>query len=215
MTIISPSILSADFLNLGKDIQMINNSTAEWIHFDVMDGVFVPNISYGIPILEQVRKVTNKILDVHLMIVQPEKYIDTFYQAGADILVVHYEACTHLHRTIQQIKEKGMRAGVAINPHTPISMIEDIIGDLDLVLLMSVNPGYGGQKFIEHSINKLKKLRKIIDSNNYSCLIEIDGGVNLAIGKQLVEAGADILVAGSYVFNSSDPTKTIEELQLL
>ena len=214
-TIISPSLLSADFLNLGKDVEMVNQSQADWFHLDIMDGVFVPNISYGLPIVSQIKKMATKPLDVHLMIVQPERYVEAFHKAGADILTVHFEASTHLHRTVQHIKSLGMKAGVALNPHTPISQLEDIIQDLDLVLLMSVNPGFGGQSFITHTLKKAKQLRKLIEDTHSSCLMEVDGGVNLETGKQLIEAGADALVAGSFVFQSPDPTLTIQQLKEL
>lgn len=214
-TIISPSLLSADFLNLGKDVEMLNNSTADWFHLDIMDGVFVPNISYGLPIIEQINKKAEKPLDVHLMIIDPDRYVERFAKAGADYLTVHYEACTHLHRTIQNIKANGMKAGVSLNPHTPIAVLEDIITDLDLVLLMSVNPGFGGQSFIENTINKTSKLKELIKEKNSKALIEIDGGVNLETGKRLLDAGADALVAGSFVFGSNNPTETISELKKL
>lgn len=213
--IISPSVLSADFLNLGRDIEMINKSDAEWIHLDIMDGVFVPNISYGFPIISHIKKATNKVLDVHLMIVEPERYIKNFYNAGADILTVHYEASKHLHRTIQEIKSYGMKAGVAINPHTPVSVLEDIIYDLDLVLVMSVNPGFGGQSFIHRSIAKIYNLRRMIDTAGSRAVIEVDGGVNLHTGKQLKDAGTNVLVAGSFIFNSNNPTETISKLYRL
>lgn len=210
---ISPSILSADFNSLGKDIQMINESEADWIHFDVMDGVFVPNISFGLPVIEHVKKVAAKPLDVHLMIVNPDQYIKPFRKAGADILTVHYEACNHLHRTIGAIHEEGMKAGVCLNPHTPIHLLEDIISDLDLVLLMSVNPGFGGQKFIRNILNKVVQLRRLIAAKQSKALIEIDGGVNLETGKQLFDAGADVLVAGSFVFGAADPKLMIHQLK--
>lgn len=213
MPIVAPSILAADFGNLAKDIEMVNNSQAEWFHLDVMDGVFVPNISYGMPIIEKINSLTDKVLDVHLMIVDPDRYISTFKQVGADILTVHYEACTHLHRTIQAIKAEGMKAGVALNPHTPVSVLEDVINDLDLVLIMSVNPGFGGQKFIENTYNKVSKLKKMITEANANVIIEIDGGVGVQNASKLVEAGADALVAGSAVFNAEDPTEYIAELQ--
>lgn len=214
-TIVSPSMLSADFLNLGKDIDMVNESQADWIHLDIMDGVFVPNISYGMPIVSQIKKVAAKPLDVHLMIVQPERYIEDFRKAGADILTVHAEASTHLHRTIQQIKSCGMKAGVALNPHTPVSQLEDIIQEIDVVLIMSVNPGFGGQSFITHALEKVKKLKQLIESSHSKSLIEVDGGVNLETGQQLVAAGANALVAGSFVFKSAAPAKTIEALKEL
>lgn len=213
--IVSPSMLSADFLNLGKDVEMVNKSKADWIHLDIMDGVFVPNISYGLPIVAQIKKIAEKPLDVHLMIVQPERYIEEFKKAGADILTVHLEASTHLHRTLQQIKACGMKAGVALNPHTPINQLEDIIQDIDVVLIMSVNPGFGGQSFIEHALEKVKKLKQLIETTQSKTLIEIDGGVNLETGQQLVSAGADALVAGSFVFKSQDPQATIRELKEL
>ena len=213
MPIVAPSILAADFGNLAKDIEMVNNSQAEWFHLDVMDGVFVPNISYGMPIIEKINSLTDKVLDVHLMIVDPDRYISTFKQVGADILTVHYEACTHLHRTIQAIKAEGMKAGVALNPHTPISVLEDVINDLDLVLIMSVNPGFGGQKFIENTYNKVSKLKKMITEANANVIIEIDGGVGVQNASKLVEAGADALVAGSAVFNAENPTDYIAELK--
>ena len=213
MPIVAPSILAADFGNLAKDIEMVNNSQAEWFHLDVMDGVFVPNISYGMPIIEKINSLTDKVLDVHLMIVDPDRYISTFKQVGADILTVHYEACTHLHRTIQAIKVEGMKAGVALNPHTPVSVLEDVINDLDLVLIMSVNPGFGGQKFIENTYNKVSKLKKMITEANANVIIEIDGGVGVQNASKLVEAGADALVAGSAVFNAENPTDYIAELK--
>ncbi|WP_282630935.1 ribulose-phosphate 3-epimerase [Empedobacter sedimenti] len=213
MPIVAPSILAADFGNLAKDIEMVNNSQAEWFHLDVMDGVFVPNISYGMPIIEKINSLTNKVLDVHLMIVDPDRYISTFKQVGADILTVHYEACTHLHRTLQAIKAEGMKAGVALNPHTPVSVLEDVINDLDLVLIMSVNPGFGGQKFIENTYNKVSKLKKMITEAGADVIIEIDGGVGIHNASKLVEAGADALVAGSAVFNAENPTDYIAELK--
>ena len=213
--IVSPSLLSADFLHLSKDIEMVNQSQADWFHLDIMDGVFVPNISYGLPVVSQIKKLATKPLDVHLMIVQPERYVEAFHKAGADILTVHYEACTHLHRTIQQIKAAGMKAGVSLNPHTPVMLLEDVIRDIDVVLLMSVNPGFGGQSFIEQTINKVIKLKKLITDSNANTLIEIDGGVNFETGKRLVEAGADALVAGSFVFNSPDPEGNIKGLKEL
>ena len=213
--IVSPSLLSADFLHLSKDIEMVNRSQADWFHLDIMDGVFVPNISYGLPVVSQIKKMATKPLDVHLMIVQPERYVEAFHKAGADILTVHYEACTHLHRTIQQIKAQGMKAGVSLNPHTPVSLVEDVIEDIDVVLLMSVNPGFGGQSFIEQTINKVDKLKKLIMESNSHTLIEIDGGVNFETGKRLVNAGADALVAGSFVFNSPDPEANIKGLKEL
>ncbi len=213
--IVSPSLLSADFLHLSEDIEMVNNSEAEWFHIDVMDGVFVPNISYGMSIISQIRTQAKKPLDVHLMIVEPERYIGQFHQCGAEILTVHLEASTHLHRTIQQIKSYGMKAGVALNPHTSVQLLEDILPELDVVLLMSVNPGFGGQSFIEHSVDKVKKLRQLIQDTHSHALIEVDGGVNNETGKRLAEASADALVAGSFVFHSASPLETIKGLTQL
>jgi len=214
-TLISPSLLAADFMNLKADIEMVNKSQADWFHLDIMDGVFVPNISYGLPVVEQISKIANKPLDVHLMIIDPDRYIEAFKKAGADILTVHYEACTHLHRTIQNIHSHGMKAGVSLNPHTPISVLEDIIQDIDLVLLMSVNPGFGGQSFIENTYSKITRLKDLIAEKKADVIIEIDGGVNLDTGKILVEAGADALVAGSFVFGADDPNQTISDLKNL
>jgi ribulose-phosphate 3-epimerase len=214
-TLIAPSVLAADFANLQRDIEMINNSEADWFHIDIMDGVFVPNISFGMPVLEAITKHANKKLDVHLMIVDPDRYIKTFAQLGANILTVHYEACTHLHRTIQAIKAEGIKAGVALNPHTNIDLLEDCIQDIDMVCLMSVNPGFGGQSFIENTYDKIKKLKKLIDAKNTRTIIEIDGGVTDKNAVQLATAGADVLVAGNFVFRSDNPTQTIAELKLL
>lgn len=213
--LIAPSLLSADFLHLEDDIEMINNSEADWLHMDIMDGVFVPNISFGFPVLNAVKHILKKPMDVHLMIVEPQKFIDEVAEAGAYMMNVHYEACTHLHRTIGAIKEKGMKAGVTLNPHTPVSLLEDILQDLDMVLLMSVNPGFGGQAFIEHSVAKTACLREMILRKGSNTLIEVDGGVNLETGKKLVEAGADVLVAGNFVFRAPDPVKVIHELKTL
>nr|WP_298006663.1 ribulose-phosphate 3-epimerase [uncultured Flavobacterium sp.] len=212
-TIIAPSVLAADFANLQRDVEMINNSAADWFHIDIMDGVFVPNISFGMPVLAAIQKHAKKTIDVHLMIVDPDRYIDTFKALGADVLTVHYEACTHLHRSLQAIKAAGMKAGVAINPHTNVTLLEDVINDIDLVCIMSVNPGFGGQSFIENTYKKVKQLKDIISKNNASTLIEIDGGVTDKNAKALVEAGADVLVAGSFVFNAKDPLATIENLK--
>ncbi len=213
--LIAPSILSADFTRLGNDIAMINQSQADYIHCDVMDGVFVPNISFGIPVVKQVNKIAQKPLDVHLMIVEPDKYVEAFAKAGADIITVHYEACPHLHRSVQHIKSQGVKASVCLNPHTPVALLEDIINELDMVLLMSVNPGFGGQKFIENTCKKVEQLRDLINRNNAHCLIEVDGGVNLETGKKLVQAGANILVAGSFVFRSENPQQTIADMKRL
>ena len=210
--LIAPSVLAADFSNLQRDIEMINKSEADWFHIDIMDGVFVPNISFGMPVLRDIKKHAKKTLDVHLMIVNPDQYIETFASIGADILTVHYEACTHIHRTIQAIKSTGMKAGIALNPHSSVNQLKDIIKDIDLVCLMSVNPGFGGQSFIENTYNKIKELKELIQSSESSCQIEIDGGVTNKNAKKLVEAGANILVAGSYVFKSSNPSKTISKL---
>ena len=213
--IVSPSLLSADFGHLADDIAMLNRSEADWYHLDVMDGVFVPNISFGFPVMEAMAKLATKPLDVHLMMVQPEKFVTQVADLGAKIMNVHYEACTHLHRTVQQIKAAGMMAGVTLNPHTPVSLLEDIIGDLDLVMLMSVNPGFGGQKFIEHAVEKTRRLKQLIQANGASTLIEIDGGVNRTTGKLLADVGADVLVAGSAVFKAQDPEEEIRALKHL
>ena len=214
-TLVSPSLLSADFLHLDKDIEMINNSDSDYIHMDIMDGMFVPNISFGFPVLKAVGKACKKPMDVHYMIMHPENYIQQTADAGAEIMTVHYETCPHLHRTIQQIKQAGMKAGVAINPATPVSVLEDIVEDVDLVLIMSVNPGFGGQSFIENAISKVKRLRKLIDESNSHALIEVDGGVQNDTAPRLVEAGTDILVSGSYVFQSANPIETIRGLKVL
>lgn len=214
-TIISPSLLSANFLDLRKEVEMINGSEADWLHIDVMDGVFVPNISYGFPIMNAVGKICKKPLDVHLMIVHPENYIKQVADSGAFMMNVHYEACTHLHRTVQAIHDAGMKASVTLNPSTPVCMLEDIICDVDMALLMGVNPGFGGQKFIENTINKVKTLRQLIDSKGSKALIQVDGGVQADTAPRLVEAGADVLVSGSYVFKASDPVATIHDLKQL
>jgi len=211
--LIAPSVLAADFANLQRDIEMINTSEADWFHIDIMDGVFVPNISFGMPVLEAINKHAKKTIDVHLMIVDPDRYIKTFKDLGSDILTVHYEACTHLHRTLQAIKAEGMKAGVALNPHTNVALLEDVINDIDLVCIMSVNPGFGGQSFIENTYKKVKQLKEIITRNGASTLIEIDGGVTNKNAKQLAEAGADVLVAGSYVFKAADPIATVADLK--
>lgn len=211
--LIAPSLLAANFTRLGEDIQMVNQSMADWIHCDVMDGHFVPNISFGLPVIEQIKKIAEKPLDVHLMISDPDRYLERFKEAGADILTVHYEACPHLHRTVGAIRELGMKAGVALNPHTPVQMLIDIMRDVDMILLMTVNPGFGGQKFIQGSYKRLLTLRQMVNTLSPDCLIEVDGGVNLDTGKQLFLAGADVLVAGNFVFTSPDPKATIEALK--
>lgn len=213
--IIAPSVLASDFANLQSEIEMLNQSEAEWIHIDVMDGVFVPNISFGMPVIQAIKKHAKKTMDVHLMIVDPDRYISTFKSVGADILTVHYEACTHLHRTIQAIKNEGMKAGVALNPHTPISVLEDVIKDIDLVCLMSVNPGFGGQSFIENTYKKVIQLKHLIEQSGSEAKIEIDGGVTDQNAHKLVTAGADVLVAGSFVFKAKSPIDTIKNLKAL
>ncbi|MGI6520108.1 MAG: ribulose-phosphate 3-epimerase [Fermentimonas sp.] len=214
-TIVAPSLFAADFLNLERDIDMLNRSEADWIHLDVMDGVFVPNLSFGFALTGLLKKVTQKPLDTHLMIVQPEKFIDEVAATGSTFMNVHYEACPHLHRVVQQIRQKGMKPAVTLNPHTPVCVLEEILPELDMVLLMSVNPGFGGQQFIESSLEKVARLKEMIVRRGLSTLIEVDGGVNLETGKKLVEAGADVLVAGSYVFNADDPLRAIQALKAL
>lgn len=214
-TLVSPSLLAANFLDLRSDVEMINNSEADWLHLDIMDGMFVPNISFGFPVIEAVAKLCKKPLDVHYMIEKPERYIAKTASIGAMMMNVHYEACTHLHRTIQEIHNAGMKAGVTLNPSSPVSLLEDIIDDVDMVLLMSVNPGFGGQKFIENTIRKVKSLRKLIKESNSKALIEVDGGVQGETAPRLVEAGVNVLVSGSYVFKSNDPYKTIHDLKEL
>lgn len=213
--IIAPSLLAADFGNLQRDIEMVNQSEAQWFHVDIMDGVFVPNISFGMPVVSAISKHAKKTIDVHLMITQPDRYISEFAKLGANNLTVHYEACPHLHRTLQQIKNEGMTAGVALNPHTPIDLLKEIIKDIDLVLIMSVNPGFGGQRFIEHTYDKVKRLKQLITEQNATTLIEIDGGVTNKNAAKLIETGADILVAGSFVFKAESPIETIKDLKAL
>jgi len=211
--LVSPSLLAADFLNLGRDVEMVNNSLADWIHCDIMDGLFVPNISFGLPVVEHVRKIASKPLDVHLMIVDPDRYLTRFHDAGANILTVQYEACMHLQRTVTEIRKMGMKAGVAVNPHTPVTLLENTLPFIDMVLIMTVNPGFGGQSFIHESYNKISDLRKMIDKGGYDVLIEVDGGIDTTNAAQLVETGVDVLVAGNSVFNSTDPGETIRKLK--
>ncbi len=213
MALVAPSLLASDFLHLADECKMLNESEADWFHLDVMDGRFVPNISYGLPVIEQITSTTKKNCDVHLMILEPEKYAEDFKKAGANNLTVHYEACTHLHRNIEQIKQLGMTAGVALNPHTPVVLLQDVLQYLDLVLIMSVNPGFGGQQFIPHSLEKIQQLRRMIDEKGYQAKIEVDGGITINNAKNIVDAGADVLVAGSTVFKSSNPLNTIKELK--
>ena len=213
MPIIAPSLLASNFLQLQKECDMLNNSRADWFHLDVMDGRFVPNISFGLPVIQQIRKATTKVCDVHLMIEEPEKYAEAFQQAGADILTVHFEACKHLHRNIQQIKSLGMKAGVALNPHTPVNLLSDVLHEIDLVLIMSVNPGFGGQKFIPHTIEKIRQLRKMINERNLNIQIEVDGGITLDNAASVVSAGADVLVAGNTVFSAANPMEVIDTLK--
>jgi ribulose-phosphate 3-epimerase len=212
-TLVAPSLLASNFLELGKEVDMLNRSEADWLHLDVMDGRFVPNISYGIPVIAQIKKAAKKTCDVHLMIEEPEKYAEAFKHAGADILTVHYEACIHLHRNIQQIKGLGMKAGVALNPHTPVHLLENVINDIDVVLVMSVNPGFGGQHFIPQTLKKLSELREMIRASNANALIEVDGGITLDNAPDIINAGANVLVAGSTVFSSADPAATIKALK--
>ncbi len=211
--LVAPSILAANFANLQADVAMVHESEADWFHIDIMDGQFVPNISFGFPIIKAIRPLSNKVFDVHLMIATPDDYLEDFQKAGADVLTVHYEACNHLHRTIQRIKQLGMKAGVALNPHTPVALLEDIIADLDLVCLMSVNPGFGGQKFIPHTINKVRQLKALILRTNSKALIEIDGGVSMNNAEEILRAGVDVLVAGSSVFKSENPMETVRQLK--
>jgi ribulose-phosphate 3-epimerase len=213
--LVSPSLLAADFGNLAKDINVVNDSLADWIHCDIMDGVFVPNISFGFPVIECIKKIAGKPLDVHLMIVDPDRYLSRFREAGADILTVQYEACNHLHRTATEIKRLGMKAGVAINPHTPVILLKNILPYIDMVLIMTVNPGFGGQSFIMESYNKISELKKMIDDGRYDVLIEVDGGIDTSNARKLIETGVDVLVAGNSVFSSKDPTGTIKKLKEL
>ena len=213
--LIAPSVLSCDFANIQRDVEMINESDADWFHVDIMDGVFVPNMSFGFPVIKAINKHAKKPLDVHLMIVNPDQYIQQFADSGADVLTVHYEACPHLHRTVQAIRAAGMKAGVALNPHTNVDLLENVINDIDMVLIMSVNPGFGGQKFIQNACNKVSQVKSLADKHGAEILIEVDGGVNLDTGKQLLDAGADVLVAGSFVFNSDNPSDTVTKLKSL
>jgi ribulose-phosphate 3-epimerase len=213
--LVSPSLLAADFLNLGKDVTMVNKSLADWIHLDIMDGVFVPNISIGLPVIEQVRKIAEKPLDVHLMIVDPDRYLSRFHDAGANILTVQYEACTHLQRTVTEIRRLGMKAGVAVNPHTPVSLLVNTLPFIDMVLIMTVNPGFGGQSFINESYNKVRELRKMIDDGGYNVFIEVDGGIDTTNAAKLIETGVNVLVAGNAIFSSKDPAETIRRLKKL
>ncbi|MDG1427372.1 MAG: ribulose-phosphate 3-epimerase [Crocinitomicaceae bacterium] len=213
--LIAPSVLSCDFANIQRDVEMINESDADWFHVDIMDGVFVPNMSFGFPVIKAINKHAKKPLDVHLMIVNPDQYIQQFADSGADVLTVHYEACPHLHRTVQAIRAAGMKAGVALNPHTNVDLLENVINDIDMVLIMSVNPGFGGQKFIQNACNKVSQVKSLADKHGAEILIEVDGGVNLDTGKQLIDAGADVLVAGSFVFNSDNPSDTVTKLKSL
>jgi len=214
-TIVAPSLLAADFLHLKRDIEMLNRSEADWIHLDIMDGLFVPNISFGFPVINQLKAITHKTLDAHLMIMSPEKFTDEIAAAGVTYMNVHYEACPHLHRVVQVIRSRGMKPAVTLNPHTPVALLEEILPELEMVLLMSVNPGFGGQQFIEGTVRKVAKLREMIERSNLPTLIEVDGGVNLETGRRLVDAGADVLVAGSSVFSSDDPEETIRQLKAL
>lgn len=211
--LVAPSLLSANFSNLGKDIEMVNNSLADWFHLDIMDGVFVPNISFGFPVVKAIKKLAVKPLDVHLMIVEPDRYIQDFKEAGADILTVQYEACVHLHRTVHSIREAGMKAGIALNPHTPVSLLENIVRDVDLLLVMSVNPGFGGQKFIQNTYEKIARLKELLLRKNSQALIEVDGGVGLGNARQLINDGVDVLVAGNAIFSATDPTEIIRLLK--
>lgn len=213
--LVSPSMLAADFLNLEKDVRMVNRSLADWIHLDIMDGVFVPNISFGFPVVEQIKTISEKPLDVHLMIVDPDRYLARFHDAGANILTVQYESCTHLHRTVTEIRSMGMKAGVAMNPHSPVALLENTLPYIDMVLIMTVNPGFGGQSFIKESYNKIRQLRKLIDDNGYDVMIEVDGGVSAANAARLIESGVNVLVAGNSVFASGDPVGTIKKLKHL